>query len=88
MRVSNQHLILRGKTFYYRRRHPLDLTRQMNLGVDIVATLKTKDYAVAVKRAHEMDRHWEGVWRDLRDPEKTIVAQGRLGFGPSHEADL
>ena len=83
MRMLFQHLVLRGSKYYYRRRVPTDL-RQFYSGADIVQALRTSDQKLAIGMAEALDKTVLCQWDELRDPEKTIAAQGRL-LGPKRK---
>jgi hypothetical protein len=83
MKVSLPHVVLRGRKYYFRRRIPQEL-RQFYQCADLVHALKTSDKKLAIALAEEIDASLVILWGDLLDPEKTIIAQGRL-LGPKRK---
>src|ERR1035437_7107138 len=81
MQMSFPYLILRGRTFYYRRRIPTDV-RQFYPGDFIVKSLKTRDRKLGMVAGEIADAACIREWAALRDPETTLLSQGRLGLRP------
>jgi hypothetical protein len=77
MKLSLPHVVKRGRKFYFRRRIPQEL-RQFYSNVDIVQALRTADKKTAIALAEAIDATLASQWADLLDPERTIIAQGRL----------
>jgi integrase len=93
MRMSFPYLILRGASYSYRRPVPSDLRQFYPGNPDkrycIVQALKTRDRHVATIKGEALNKTIERLWADLRDPEKTIYAQGALNLKPTlSEAEL
>jgi hypothetical protein len=82
MRLTFPYLILRGGSYSYRRRVPADL-REFYPSDFIVQSLKTRDKKTAMVRGEAINSATERLWEDLRDPEKTIIAQGQLKSKPT-----
>jgi hypothetical protein len=84
MRMTCQYVTGRPgcKTLSYRRGVPTDL-RQFYSCPFIVIPLKTKDMKVAAIKAEAVNAEIEQLWEDLRNPETTILAQGRLSLKPT-----
>ena len=68
----------RGKSYGYRGRIPGDVPYPEGHPLWIVQSLKTKDKKQATLKALEANTFYENLWKELRDPEQTFIAQMRL----------
>lgn len=78
MKKPNEYLSQnKNGTWYYQRRVPTDVARIAG-GKQIIKTLKTKNYAIAVEKASRMNALFEDEWAH-------VLASGGVNPGQTHK---
>jgi integrase len=66
LKVSIRYVYLRGNTYYYQRKVPLDLLARYGGTPHIKVNLKTNDLKQVAKQVSALNKQYESIWNSLR----------------------
>ena len=90
MRDLERYLMLRGKTYYYKRKVPTEFAQIDKRAPVVEMSLRTRNFEEAIARRNYQEKHDDALWSALRtrDPHEIARAAGQAFLDAKHMAGL